>query len=690
MKTQKHIVIMGGLAVFAVSLIVFTACEDPTEPAHVHQWSEWDVTPATCVETGSKTRTCALDATHTETEVIPIDLVNGHDWDEWEGTVTCTTTGSGTRVCSRSEAHIEERDDLPPLGHNYQNWMIITAPTCTTAGEETGTCTHDNSHTTTRTVAIDPNAHVWGEWDESIVPTCTTTGQGSRVCTLNDQHTEIGATIPALGHDYQNWIETTAPTCTTAGIETGTCTHDATHTDTRAVAIDPDAHDWNTTYITISAATETTDGIEAVTCKHNASHTKEPRFNGEYATGTAGLAFISINNNTAYRVYNGSVTSGVVHIPAYYRPNADSQYLPVTDITTDGEMYGAFFNTAITAVHISANVTFIGDAFSNCTSLANVTFAEGIQLQIIQGFTGCSSLTSIAIPESVTNIGRAFPDCTNLTSVIFAEGSQLETIGQEAFSNCTSLTSITIPAGVTSIGGSAFYGCVNLSSINIPASVTSIGGDAFSNCTSLTGITVDNGNTNYSSEGGILYNKAKTILIKAFPTGINGSITIPASVTTIGFSAFSDCANLSSINIPASVTSIGNSAFSNCTSLTEITFPEGVTAINGTVFFGCSNLTTITVSSSLTNISGAIEGRSEDNWLLNNLAFFICPAVTPPTMQGYERPPFPPNENEEPEIVYSTFDYTPNVQIKVPAGSVAAYKAAPGWSKYADRISAIE
>jgi len=30
------------------------------------------------------------------------------------------------------------------------------------------------------------------------------------------------------------------------------------------------------------------------------------------------------------------------------------------------------------------------------------------------------------------------------------------------------------------------------------------------------------------------------------------------------------------------------------------------------------------------------------------------------------------------------------LQIKVPAGSVDAYKAASGWSEYASRISAIE
>ncbi|MCR4603437.1 MAG: leucine-rich repeat domain-containing protein [Prevotella sp.] len=49
------------------------------------------------------------------------------------------------------------------------------------------------------------------------------------------------------------------------------------------------------------------------------------------------------------------------------------------------------------------------------------------------------------------------------------------------------------------------------------------------------------------------------------------SITIPASVTSIGESSFQDCKSLTSVNIPASVTSIGNDAFRNCTTLASVT-----------------------------------------------------------------------------------------------------------------------
>ena len=48
------------------------------------------------------------------------------------------------------------------------------------------------------------------------------------------------------------------------------------------------------------------------------------------------------------------------------------------------------------------------------------------------------------------------------------------------------------------------------------------------------------------------------------------SLTIPASVTSIGGTAFRDCTSLTSVSIPNSVTEIGSPAFAGCTSLKEV------------------------------------------------------------------------------------------------------------------------
>ncbi len=50
------------------------------------------------------------------------------------------------------------------------------------------------------------------------------------------------------------------------------------------------------------------------------------------------------------------------------------------------------------------------------------------------------------------------------------------------------------------------------------------------------------------------------------------SVTIPDSVTSIGTSAFENCASLQTVSMPASVTKIGANAFKNCTALTAIDF----------------------------------------------------------------------------------------------------------------------
>ena len=65
------------------------------------------------------------------------------------------------------------------------------------------------------------------------------------------------------------------------------------------------------------------------------------------------------------------------------------------------------------------------------------------------------------------------------------------------------------------------------------------------------------------------------------------SITIPASVTSIGSHAFYQCSDLTSVTIPSSVTSIGSYAFYLCSSLTSVTIPASVTAIGSSAFYGC-------------------------------------------------------------------------------------------------------
>ena len=163
---------------------------------------------------------------------------------------------------------------------------------------------------------------------------------------------------------------------------------------------------------------------------------------------------------------------------------------------------------------------------------------------------------------------------------------------KETASGTLAIPSIYEGKPVTSIGDWAFYGCTKLTRVTIPDSVTGIGYAAFSKCVSLKSIDVGEGNTEYSSVYGVLFDKNKTVLIH-FPAGKGGHYTIPDGVTSIGDHAFIQCARLTSVTIPDSVTSIGALAFRDCYGLKSVRIPDSITKIKMGAFSSCSNLTSI-------------------------------------------------------------------------------------------------
>ena len=71
------------------------------------------------------------------------------------------------------------------------------------------------------------------------------------------------------------------------------------------------------------------------------------------------------------------------------------------------------------------------------------------------------------------------------------------------------------------------------------------------------------------------------------------SVTVPNSVTNIGYSAFSGCYGLTNATFGTNVLRIGVSAFVNCKGLTRIAIPSSVTAVEAQAFQGCSSLTNV-------------------------------------------------------------------------------------------------
>ncbi len=361
--------------------------------------------------------------------------------------------------------------------------------------------------------------------------------------------------------------------------------------------------------------------------------------------------------------------------------------------------------------------------------------------ELLGAFINCSSLTSVTIPNSVTTIGGVtFRNCSGLTSVTIP--NSVTFIGMTAFENCSGLTSITIPNSVTSIGSSAFENCSGLTSITIPNSVTSIGNWAFWNCTNLTTLNFNAINCsdfigNHQPFNGcpistITIGDSVQRIPKHFADDNNSliSITIPKSVTYIGFYAFRGCdglitlnfnaincsdfysnlysfkdcpistitigdsvqripadfaynlESLTSVTIPNSVTSIGNSAFYGCSGLTSATIGSSVTSIGEGAFYYCSSLTSVTIGNSVTSIG--VDAFSDCTSLtsvtigssvtsIGNWAFWQCSSLNIIICKSA----FPPTLGSS--VWYSV---PTNINVYVPCGSSSAYSTATGWSQF--------
>ncbi len=452
-------------------------------------------------------------------------------------------------------------------------------------------------------------------------------------------------------------------------------------------------------------------------------------------------------------VFNGCWKLTSVNIPAGTKQIGDRMFSGCTklselELPSSVKLIGeyAFSGTGFTSFVIPDSVTAIWQGvFYGCKNLEEVTWSKGYQYVSNYAFKNCERLSSVTLHDGIEDIGeQAFYNCSNLSSVDWPAG--LEYIGESAFvysgieeavlpegfrgmgdyafagsglkklvlpstvteigtfnlfANCTKLEDVTLPSTLTKITSSGvFSGCTSLKHIDLPEELSVLGYWTFRNsglesftlpkninvvvesllagCENLTKVNLHEGIT--LIQGGAFYgcSSLESILLpstltelkdNAFTNTALKEISIPESVTEMGAGTFSGCRNLKKVNVPSGVTAIKRYLFSECTALEELTLPESIKSI-GYSAFNSTNLKVFTLPSTVE----AIEAEAFYRSALEKLTVLAA------------TPPHTPGADISSNFLPRRFDF----EIRVPSGSVDAYKEAEGWSNYADIISAIE
>ena len=150
---------------------------------------------------------------------------------------------------------------------------------------------------------------------------------------------------------------------------------------------------------------------------------------------------------------------------------------------------------------------------------------------------------------------------------------------------------------VTGIGYEAFMDARTVT-LTLPKTVTTIAGNAFFSAYYLTTFEVDEDNTAFCADNGILYSKDMSILV-SFPSNKDASsYKLPASVTALGDYAFCGVW-LTAFQIPENLTRIGSAAFMG-TQIKTMVVPASVAEFGSSVFQNCRKLESVEFNNEMT------------------------------------------------------------------------------------------
>lgn len=312
----------------------------------------------------------------------------------------------------------------------------------------------------------------------------------------------------------------------------------------------------------------------------------------------------------------------------YYPPAHPGEHFVIPEFVESIAAF-AFSNCQkLKSVVLADKVTSICEgAFQNCINLKSITWGASLRFIWGKAFENCTALKSIVFPDSIEGVSSdAFRGCTNISSITFARGKyfDLDSLpkeffpwGQNAFTLdgvryvpykafdrkeaallavmdlpkdakddifFPDITTLKIPARVEQYGfiyevsecKSSFKQFPSLKRLELPATVKKV---EIAEIENLQEVVVDKGNTEFSTEDGVLFNKQKTVLL-SFPRRRDvKEYLIPDGVQQIAEKAFYDQPFIEEIVFPDSTIAIEKKAFANCGSLREVHLGKNIKKI---------------------------------------------------------------------------------------------------------------
>jgi hypothetical protein len=252
--------------------------------------------------------------------------------------------------------------------------------------------------------------------------------------------------------------------------------------------------------------------------------------------------------------------------------------------------------------NIGANITWTLDTGTGVLEINGSGAMDDLSFDFINSpwYDHRTSIREVRIANGITRIGdNAFYRLSRMTKAVIP--NSVTVIGDSAFSSCAVLADITIPNSVTTISRRAFSGTA-LPIVTIPASVTYIGFGAFFNNNALTTVNIGAGAVNIGDCAFGDTPALTSISVDANNPNYsseNGVFFNKNKTTLIQYPAGK---TNTTYTIPASVTTIDDEAFAGAAFLTSMNIPDHVTSVGEWAFADCTSLVSVVIGSGITVI----------------------------------------------------------------------------------------